>query len=59
MTTSTFSRKAIAYAAQIDTKVVLIDGMTLARHMIDFNVGCQSIQTYEVKRIDLNFFVEE
>ena len=59
MTTSTFSRKAIDYAAQIDTTVVLIDGMTLARHMIDFNVGCQSIQTYEVKRIDSDFFLEE
>jgi restriction system protein len=59
LTTSTFSREAIEYATQIDTKVVLIDGMTLARHMIDFNVGCQPVQIFEIKRIDSDFFVEE
>jgi restriction system protein len=59
LTTITFSRDAIDYAAQIDTKAVLIGGMTLARRMIDFNAGCQPIQTYEVKRIDSDFFVEE
>ncbi len=34
VTTSTFTSDAIEYAAQIDTKVVLVDGRTLARLMI-------------------------
>ncbi len=59
LTTSTFSRDAIEYASQIDTKVVLIDGQHLARLMIKHDVGCSPSQTFIVKRLDSDYFVDE
>lgn len=59
MTTSTFTREAIDYAGQIDTKIVLVDGRTLARLMILHDVGCSPAQTYVVKKLDSDYFVED
>jgi restriction system protein len=59
ITTSTFSAEAYGYVAHIDPKVVLIDGRQLAQLMIDFNLGVTAVQSYEVKRIDSDFFSEE
>jgi len=59
VTTSTFKSDAIEYAAQIDTKVVLDDGRTLARLMILHGVGCSPAQTFVVKKLDSDYFVEE
>lgn len=59
ITTSAFASTAEQYVQHIDTKVVLIDGQTLADYMIDFGVGVTTINTYEVKRIDSDFFVED
>jgi restriction system protein len=59
LTTSTFSRDAVEYAEQIDTKVVLIDGMRLAELMIAHNVGCTPTQTFVIKRIDSDYFADE
>lgn len=58
ITTSTYTAEAIAYAGQIDTKVVLIDGNQLAGLMIDFDVGVAQASTYTVKRIDSDYFEE-
>jgi restriction system protein len=52
ITTSDFSREAHEYLA----KTVLVDGRTLAQLMIDFEVGVSTEKTYEVKRIDPDFF---
>lgn len=59
ITTSSFTRTATEYVDQIETKVVLIDGQALADYMIDFGVGVATVSTYEVKRIDTDFFVED
>ena len=59
MTTSTFTREAIDDAGQIDTKIVLVDGRTLARLMILHDVGCSPAQTYVVKKLDSDSFVED
>lgn len=59
ITTSDFSREAKDYVNNIDTKVILINGSTLARYMIDFNVGVTTESVYEVKRIDSDFFTED
>lgn len=59
ITTSAFASTAEQYAQNIDTKVVLIDGQTLADYMIDFGVGVTTVNTYEVKRLDSDFFVED
>jgi restriction system protein len=58
ITTSDFSKGAHDYAAAIDSKIILIDGRQLAQFMIDFNVGVTTEATYEVKRIDSDYFSE-
>jgi len=59
ITTSIFSREALDYARNIDTKIILIDGPTLAEFMIDHEVGVTTEATYELKRIDSDYFSEE
>ena len=58
ITTSGFSQQATDYASRIDTKIVLIDGNILAQLMIDFGIGVSTIDTYELKRIDTDYFIE-
>ena len=59
ITTSTFSREAVDYAGRIDTKVILIAGQRLAELMIDHGVGVRTDATYELKRIDADYFPDE
>jgi len=59
ITTSGFSCDAIDFVSRIDMKIVLIDGETLAQLMIDHNVGVSTIATYELKKIDSDYFTEE
>lgn len=59
MTTSGFSKSARETAAKVNSKIVLIDGPTLADLMIDFELGVSTVNTYEIKRIDFDFFVED
>lgn len=59
ITTSNFSKEAITYAAQMDTKIVLIDGEQLAQYMIDYSLGVSVQNIYEIKKIDLDYFEEE
>lgn len=56
MTTSDFSREAEEYVSRIEKKIVLIDGQTMARLMIDFGVGVTSVSVYEVKKLDSDYF---
>ena len=58
ITTSEFSREAQDYVSRIDSKIVLIGGKALAGLMIDFGVGVTSVATYEVKKIDSDYFGE-
>jgi restriction system protein len=59
LTTSDFSKEASQYALQIDTKIALIDGTQLARLMIDHGLGVSLVETYEINRIDSDYFSEE
>lgn len=59
ITTSSFSSEAVAYAASIDIKVILIAGTQLAELMIDHGVGVTTEATYALKRIDADYFLEE
>ncbi len=59
LTTGTFSAEAHDYVSHIDPRVVLIDGEHLAEHMIDLNLGVTTVATYEVKRIDSDYFGDE
>ncbi len=59
ITTSSFTQEAEEYASSIDTKVILIDGEKLAELMIDYDVGVSKTRTYDVKKIDQDYFSEE
>jgi restriction system protein len=59
ITTGTFTTEAREYVAHIDPRVVLIDGVTLSEYMIDYGLGVSTRTTYEVKRVDSDYFVEE
>jgi restriction system protein len=59
ITTSRFSQEAKDYVAMIDSKIVLIDGQELAQLMIDNNVGVSTVSTYEIKKIDSDYFTDE
>lgn len=59
ITTSNFTKDALEYTPRNETKIVLIDGVQLAQLMIDSNLGCTVQQTYELKKIDSDYFGEE
>lgn len=59
LTTSDFSSEAQEYAARIEAKIVLINGEQLAQFMIDNNVGVAPVASFEVKKLDLDYFAEE
>jgi restriction system protein len=59
ITTGSFSADAREYAASIESKIVLIDGQQLADFMVDFNVGVDSVISYEVKKIASDYFDED
>lgn len=56
ITTSSFSADATAYVSSIDAKIVLIDGKRLAELMIDYDVGVTPVTTYQLKRVDSDYF---
>jgi restriction system protein len=57
ITTAGFSKDAYTYAEkQHTTKVVLVDGKTLASLMIEYNLGVSTQTIYELKRVDTDFF---
>ena len=59
ITTSDFSKEAVEYSARIESKIVLIDGERLWNLMIDFGIGVSTTATYEVRKIDNDYFSEE
>jgi len=59
LTTSSFSRDALEYVSRIESKIVLIDGEMLAQLMIDYNIGVATLASYDVKRIDSDYYAEE
>lgn len=59
LTTVTFSSEALDYVSRIDPKVVLIDGEELAELMLDHGVGVSTVASYDIKRLDTDFFNDE
>jgi restriction system protein len=59
ITTSSFSNDALDYARGVSPKIVLIDGEKLADLMIEHDVGVSRVTSYDVKKIDSDFFAEE
>jgi restriction system protein len=59
ITTSNYSDEARTYVKNIGTKVVLIDGEQLSNYMIDYEIGVSKEITYDIKKIDTDYFTEE
>ena len=43
----------------IESKIVLIDGEQLAKYMIDFDIGVSKVASYDIKKLDSDYFIEE
>ena len=56
ITTSRYTPDAREYHPKNDTKIVLIDGEQLAELMIDFNLAVSVSATFEIKKIDNDYF---
>ena len=59
ITTSRFTHEAKEYHPKNDTKIVLIDGDQLTDLMIDYNLAVSTVNTFEIKKIDNDYFGEE
>lgn len=58
ITTSSYTKEARDYVSKIDSKIILIDGQTLAQLMYDHDVGVQLQTVYSIKRVDADYFDE-
>ena len=56
VTTSSFSSSAVQTANDLGTRIVLIDGVQLARLMIRYNIGCRDEEILHLKKVDEDFF---
>ncbi|MDR2709908.1 MAG: restriction endonuclease [Burkholderiales bacterium] len=60
ITTSSYTKEARDYISRLTAKkVVLIDGEHLANLMIDFDIGVSIVSSYNIKRIDSDYFEED
>lgn len=60
ITTAMFTNDAKEYAKNLhQATIVLVDGNQMMQLMIKYNLGVSVINTYEVKRIDSDFFSED
>lgn len=59
ITTSRYTNEARDYQPRNETKIVLIDGEQLAELMIDHNLAVSTVNTFEIKRIDNDYFGDE
>ncbi|GGB24824.1 restriction endonuclease [Puia dinghuensis] len=58
ISTSSYPASAKEFVTSIEPKIVLIDGKELAELMIEYNIGVAPKKTYEVKRLDTDYFEE-
>jgi len=47
------------YLRQIQDTVILIDGTRLADLLIEYGIGVSTIERYEVKKIDSDYFADD
>jgi restriction system protein len=59
ITTSKFADTAQEYVKTITKKVILIDGEQLTNYMIDYGLGVSTFTTYDLKKIDNDYFGDE
>ena len=59
ITTSGFTKDALEYVKTITHKVILIDGEMLTQLMTENDIGVSKVISYDVKKIDSDYFVED
>ena len=59
ITTSGFPNSIVEFVGQVEYKIILIDGERLADLMIENNIGLSTVNTYQVKTIDSDYFEED
>jgi restriction system protein len=59
VSTGHFSPAASGFCQQVSRRMVLVDGIRFAEMMIRFNVGVRVKQSYQIKRVDLEYFRKE
>lgn len=55
VTTSSYSGEAKAFAERATKRIVLIDGVELARLLLRHNVGVQKVREITIKKLDLDY----
>ena len=56
ITTSCFSKEAIEYKPRNETSIILIDGLRLVELMYEYNIGVAVEKSFEIKRLDNDYF---
>lgn len=59
VTTSSFTKAARDYVSKSPKRIILIDGEELARLMVRHGIGVRTKETWEIKRIDEDWFDQE
>jgi restriction system protein len=59
VSTGHFSPAAASFCKQVSRRMVLVDGTKFAEMMIRYNVGVRVKQSYQIKRVDLEYFRKE
>ena len=59
ITTSTFTKEVKGNVDRSSKRIILIDGNELAKLMITYNVGVTVEDKFELKKIDMDYFIEE
>lgn len=59
ITTSSFTKEAVEFARIIETRIILIGGEQMANLMMDFGVGVTIVNTYQIKKLDTDYFLDE
>ena len=59
ITTSDFHPAAKRFAERSSKRIILINGHQLAQLMIEHDVGVSTVKTYEIKRVDSDYFIED
>ena len=56
ITTSSFPSSVYEFVKQVEYKIILIDGDRLTDLMIEYDIGLSTVNTYDVKTTDLDYF---
>lgn len=58
ITSSDFTKGAVDFANTVSTRIILINGQRLCDLMIRYTVGVQTEQTFDLLKVDEDYFEE-